>query len=39
MNKPEFYSTYQALKNELVGHMEQWEQLHGELEQLKNKRN
>jgi ATP-binding cassette subfamily F protein 3 len=36
---PDFYNAYQQLKSGLADQMNRWEQLHQELEQLKNKRN
>jgi ATP-binding cassette, subfamily F, member 3 len=34
-----FYTSYHHLKEDLAGQMSNWEQLHQDLEQLKNKRN
>ncbi|HJZ39435.1 MAG TPA: ATP-binding cassette domain-containing protein [Bacteroidales bacterium] len=39
INKPDFYASYDNLKTEYALQMEQWEQLHSDLELLKNKRN
>jgi ATP-binding cassette subfamily F protein 3 len=36
---PEFYAAYTGFHTELKQKMEEWEQLHNELERLKNKRN
>jgi hypothetical protein len=35
---PGFYTTYNQLKEDLAGQMSLWEQLHQDVEQLKNKR-
>jgi ATP-binding cassette subfamily F protein 3 len=39
MKSPDFFSKYESMKSELTKQMETWEQLHKELDQMKNKRN